>query len=277
MNKKTTRKILTTIISLAATIGIAAPEANAYWYGPWNYGNGYTNGWYWPASMIGSLAWPVTSLIGASVRANKYYGYPPAYPISMHRNQYGYYDNYGTAGQQYPPPYVAPYKTPYIDQYQSQSEPQPKNKKHYSANKQPVQTTRDVPPPPYSQPMNVPSQYAANVMPIYPTDPGTFINFVNNKYGGNISQALFDPNTRQWARSMGLVGNDDLFDVNLNPENIEQMRGILQHPALDPQTKIQSLAQALRMPAGQMSPVQNTVPPYPQAPQFAGGPATIPY
>lgn len=274
MNTKS--KILTAIIGLASTIGIAAPQANAYWYGPWNYGNGYTYGWYWPASMIGSLAWPVTSLVGSAVRANKYYGYPPAYPISMHRNQFGYYDNYGTAGQQYPPPYVAPYKTPYMDQTQTQPQGK-KNKKYYSAdvNKQPAQTTRDVPAPPAQ--INVPSQYAQAQMPIYPTDPGTFINFVNNKYGGNISQALFDPNTRLWARSMGLVGNDDLFDVNLNPENVEQIRGILQHPALDPQTKMQNIAQSLRMPPGQMPPVQNNIQPYPPAPQFAGTSATIPY
>ena len=56
-------------------------------------------------------------------------------------------------------------------------------------------------------------------------DPERFIHTLNTTYGGNMSAALFDPETRQMAHQMGLIDNEDLFDVDLSGDRVSQMKG----------------------------------------------------
>ncbi len=94
--------------------------------------------------------------------------------------------------------------------------------------------------PPPVQPMA--GAYYANERA---NDPESFVRTLNTKYGGNMSAALFDPETRQLAHQVGLIDSDDLFDVDLGGDKLTQMKGILQSPAMASPAKIQALKQML--------------------------------
>jgi len=74
-----------------------------------------------------------------------------------------------------------------------------------------------------------------------PEAAANFIDSVNNKYNGDIKQALFDPETRASAKSIGLIDEDGLFDANFSPARVDTMRGILRDSSLDPQSKVGAL------------------------------------
>ncbi len=73
-----------------------------------------------------------------------------------------------------------------------------------------------------------------------------FINHVNTKFGGNISEALFDPETRSWARVLGLVNHDDMFHADLTDDRITVISKIFQDPHLDPLSKLDATRILLR-------------------------------
>ncbi len=73
-----------------------------------------------------------------------------------------------------------------------------------------------------------------------------FITHVNTKYGGNISEALFDPETRSWARVLGLVNHDDMFHADLTDDRIHVISKIFHDPHLDPLSKLDATRILLR-------------------------------
>lgn len=68
-----------------------------------------------------------------------------------------------------------------------------------------------------------------------------FINHVNSKYSGDIKSALFDPETRSYARVIGLVSDDNLFQANLSDARVALVKQILQDSSLDPVSKLQAI------------------------------------
>lgn len=73
-----------------------------------------------------------------------------------------------------------------------------------------------------------------------------FINHVNTKFGGNISEALFDAETRSWARVLGLVNHDDMFHADLTEDRIHVIAKIFHDPHLDPLSKLDATRILLR-------------------------------
>jgi hypothetical protein len=65
-----------------------------------------------------------------------------------------------------------------------------------------------------------------------------FVNLVNSRFDGNISQALFDPEARAWARSIGLINKDDVFAANLSNERVELIERVFKDESLPAHAKI---------------------------------------
>jgi hypothetical protein len=53
-----------------------------------------------------------------------------------------------------------------------------------------------------------------------------FIDLVNSKYSGDISQALFDPQTRSFAKAIGLINDDSVFDADLSAQKVQTVKNI---------------------------------------------------
>jgi hypothetical protein len=68
-----------------------------------------------------------------------------------------------------------------------------------------------------------------------------FVDLVNSKFDGDISRALFDPEARSWARSIGLVDNDQVFNADLSDERIGLIERVLRDRTLTAPTKIHSV------------------------------------
>ncbi len=68
-----------------------------------------------------------------------------------------------------------------------------------------------------------------------------FINHINTKYGGDIKAALFNPETRSYARVLGLVNEDSLFHADLSESRVQLIKQIMQDPSLDSVSKVQAV------------------------------------
>lgn len=68
-----------------------------------------------------------------------------------------------------------------------------------------------------------------------------FVNHVNERFQGNIEDALFDPQTRSFARVLGLVDGDKLFTTDFSDTRVELVRQVLKDPSLDPVSKINAV------------------------------------
>ncbi len=68
-----------------------------------------------------------------------------------------------------------------------------------------------------------------------------FIKTVNSKFNGDISKALFDPQTRGVAKSVGLTDDDALFDANLSKSRVGIVRNIFNDPSLSSESKINAV------------------------------------
>ncbi|HEY9777430.1 MAG TPA: hypothetical protein V6C81_26950 [Planktothrix sp.] len=99
-----------------------------------------------------------------------------------------------------------------------------------------------------SQPGMDPSSILPSAKPLSaPPLASGFIDTVNKKFDGDISKALFDPEARGWARSVGLIpDNDAIFASDLSPERVEVIRKILKDPALDSVSKLDAAKILLR-------------------------------
>jgi hypothetical protein len=76
--------------------------------------------------------------------------------------------------------------------------------------------------------------------------PGGFIDLVNSKYQGDISKALFDPDTRAYARAVGLIDTDEIFDADLKPQKVQTIRGILGDSREDATVRINAVRMLLK-------------------------------
>src|SRR5262249_2166047 len=68
-----------------------------------------------------------------------------------------------------------------------------------------------------------------------------FVNRVNEKFDGDISHALFNPETRAWAKMLGLVDGDTIFMADLSPDRVETIKRIFKDASLDPASKLNAV------------------------------------
>lgn len=73
-----------------------------------------------------------------------------------------------------------------------------------------------------------------------------FIDVVNQQYNGDLSKALFDPATRSYAKAVGLISSDDLFDTNFTPEKIELIRKVLADDREDAATRLTTVRMLIK-------------------------------
>jgi len=67
-----------------------------------------------------------------------------------------------------------------------------------------------------------------------------FVNHLVTKYDGHMGNALNNPDTRNWAKAMGLIEADHNVD-NLPPDRIEVMGKILKDSSLDSVSKVDAV------------------------------------
>ena len=67
-----------------------------------------------------------------------------------------------------------------------------------------------------------------------------FVSLVNSKFNGDISAALFDPETRVWAKTIGLISQDSVFDAPLDSNRVTIIKQVFQDGSLAPMTKLQT-------------------------------------
>lgn len=65
-----------------------------------------------------------------------------------------------------------------------------------------------------------------------------FINLVNSKFQGNVKTALFDPETRGWAKMLGVVNDDSMFGMDFSETRVELIRQIFADQGLDSVSKL---------------------------------------
>jgi hypothetical protein len=68
-----------------------------------------------------------------------------------------------------------------------------------------------------------------------------FINEVNTKYDGDIGKALFDANTRGYAKALGLVDGESIFTADLSQQRIALIKQVMHEPTLDPVSKLNTV------------------------------------
>lgn len=73
-----------------------------------------------------------------------------------------------------------------------------------------------------------------------------FVQTVNERFGGDIGKALFDSKTRNWAKTLGLVNDDEVFNADLSGSRVEIVRGIFRDRSLDPLSKLDAAKIVLR-------------------------------
>jgi hypothetical protein len=68
-----------------------------------------------------------------------------------------------------------------------------------------------------------------------------FINLVNTKFQGNVKTALFDPETRGWAKMLGMVSDDSMFGTDFSDTRVELIRQIFADQSLDSVSKLSAV------------------------------------
>ncbi|MDZ4837421.1 MAG: hypothetical protein SGJ27_26850 [Candidatus Melainabacteria bacterium] len=68
-----------------------------------------------------------------------------------------------------------------------------------------------------------------------------FINLVNTKFEGNIEKALFDPETRGWAKMLGLVNDDAIFGMDFTDTRVALIKQIFADQGLDSVSKLSAI------------------------------------
>lgn len=80
----------------------------------------------------------------------------------------------------------------------------------------------------------------------------SFINHVNNRFNGDMSKALSDTETRNWARSMGVVDDGVADGSHLTGDRLDVLGKILRDDSLDSVSKLDTMKILLKKkPAGQ--------------------------
>lgn len=167
------------------------------------------------------------------VYGNQIYGnpahYQPVYPVM-------------NLGQQVPVQYlyaqpqqalakatpVQPVNNIFSDPWLLNNDIQPKQTKHSTIKPSKSKSNKNEAPPPSNKQLE------------------SFIKLVNDKYDGNMSKALFDPNTRSFARTISLIGPDDMFDSNFSNQHIALMQNIMKDQNLHPASKLETIRVLLK-------------------------------
>lgn len=68
-----------------------------------------------------------------------------------------------------------------------------------------------------------------------------FLNLVDTRFDGNIQDALFDPKTRSWAYTLGLIDQDQLFSQNFEPTRTHLIQQVIRDKTLDPISKLNAI------------------------------------
>ncbi|MCA9800688.1 MAG: hypothetical protein KC777_01815 [Cyanobacteria bacterium HKST-UBA02] len=68
-----------------------------------------------------------------------------------------------------------------------------------------------------------------------------FLNLVDTKFDGDIHEALFDPQTRSWARSLGLIDEDQIFGQDFEPTRTHLIQQVIRDKTLDPVSKLNAI------------------------------------
>ena len=71
-----------------------------------------------------------------------------------------------------------------------------------------------------------------------------FVEHVNNNYSGDISKALSDKQTKQYAQALGILDKEK--DVDLPADRIELIKRVMQDPAEDSLTKINTVRMLIK-------------------------------
>jgi hypothetical protein len=98
---------------------------------------------------------------------------------------------------------------------------------------------------PQASPLNAVPQQASPA----PLAAG-FVDLVNAKYDGDLGKALFNPDARAWARTVGLIQNDQMFGADLSSTRVSLMQGIMKDPNLDAVSKLDAVKILLRGQGG---------------------------
>lgn len=233
-----TKKIFAGIVAvLALSVSLAQPAPAQYYTGllpypghKWRFwplnmfmGQGnYYSGYGWnnnPLYFVNNAVSTVTNPYGG-------YGYRP----------YNYYGTrYPTQMQQYQD--VEPINDPRVRVKQKRQLPMVVDQTQHAQ-------WQNAPVP--SRPAN--EQLAAVRPPVVvppvvagPSTTQRFVDQVNQRHFGNVSSALFDPETRSLARQCGVVDSDDIFDADFGNDRLEQMRTILQDQTLSLEVRAQTI------------------------------------
>ncbi len=68
-----------------------------------------------------------------------------------------------------------------------------------------------------------------------------FVNQINGKFHGDIEAALFDPETRGWAKLVGLVNDDSMFGMDFSDARVELVKRIFSDSSLDSVSKLNAV------------------------------------
>ncbi len=68
-----------------------------------------------------------------------------------------------------------------------------------------------------------------------------FVNQINSKFNGDIEAALFDPETRGWAKLVGLVNDDSMFGMDFSDARVELVKRIFSDNSLDSVSKLNAV------------------------------------
>lgn len=253
MFKRLTKLLLATTILMGTGV---FTQAHAYYWGYPPYGSGPFSSALWPLRAVlyplrgagyGPLgynaAYFANSLLGTSM-------YRPYYYPRPYMNTYPYWDEepYYSPRRRARPKRPDLYPTDQIAQ--AQWPPQPETTPAAApigmptagpgAAGAPVSAPQVAPAPGSAAPVGV-----APGTPLLPQGGNSpiaqgFVDLVNSKFDGDISRALFDPEARSWAKSIGLVDNDKVFNADLSDERIELIGRVFKDRTLPAHAKIHS-------------------------------------
>lgn len=263
------KKVLLSL-SIAIAASVVSPPAEAYYLGYSPYG--YGSFWLWPLS---SALYSVTSPFYSFARAMTYPRLWTGTSGYYHPINYGYRQpiippNYmGTQIYEDPEPLSNPrervrsyrpsvYPTDQVahanwnrDSARNSTQAQDQALLNGALRTDPAHAPPVVksPEPVYPSPLPLtqapPAPQSAGLLTHAPLANG-FVDRVNHQFQGDIKEALFDPETRSWARGIGLVSSDDVFDADLNPDRIALIKHLLQDNSVDGAHKIEAIRALLK-------------------------------
>lgn len=241
--------VLTSALAIGLIAGSFLPCSAQLGYNPYT---GSAN-WLWIARGLG---YPLNRL--SSARAPLYLANQLIYGGSYHL--FNRKNRQPTVGQYYDQdPYInqrqrrAGNSGPFNDQivYQGQDGQDPNGQSPYvvphQQSSQPfVDPTVAGSPPALTPVFAPPAAGPRQTGPVHAPLAQGFVDLVNSKYDGDIQRALFDPQTRSFAKAIGLVDGDALFKAELSPERLDLIRKVLNDNSEDAVSKVHTVRLLLK-------------------------------